>query len=324
MIRLFAAALLAATALSTSAHAMLIPDPEPDDARIRSVPYSPNNVVQIIVPAQGETLVVLSSDETKFDVSVSTKEWRHDSAGNTLVLSANPGAPTTVAHVVSYLDDGTIRRYSLELTAAAEGVKPTQQLGIERVASNDIATTGAAPAVLPFLTVRFTYAKEDAAAKVKQATVQRTQAIAAWRSRQATGIENRGDARAHAILAADAANAKRRCNFMWRGNASVLPTAACDTGAVTSFLWPGQLPAAAVFLVGPDGKEQSVTQSPSPTRPGLVVVPTTSQFWRVRRGLLAADLFDASFDPIGLDTGTGTISPRVTTRLRAADAGGQP
>ncbi len=315
MTRLATLALLAATALSTPAHALLVPTPDSDaESRVRHVPYAPNDVVQIIAPALGETQVVLSPDETSFDVSLSTQAWRHDASGNTLVLAPNPGAPTTVAHVVSHLANGTSRRYTLELTAAADGVKPTPSLGDGRVASNDPGSVSAPSATPPYLTVRVTYEKEDAAAKATATASQRTAAITAWRSRQ-------GDLRARTILAQEAAGQKRRCNFLWRGDAAVLPTAACDTGAVTSFLWPGQLPTAAVFLVGPDGKEQAVTQAPSPTRPGLVVVPTTSQFWRIRRGDLAADLFDASFDPIGLDTGTDTISPRVTTRLRTTEAG---
>ncbi len=311
MNRIAALALLAATALSTPAHALLVPTPDNDaEPRVRHVPYAPNDVVQIIAPALGETQVVLSPDESNFDVSLSTQTWRHDASGNTLVLSPNPGAPTTVAHVVSHLPNGTTRRYTLELTAAAEGVKPTPTLGDGRIASNDPSAMAAPPPAQPYLTVRVTYEKEDAIAKVAAQRV-------AWRARR----EGQGDARARAILAQDAATQRRRCNFMWRGDAAVLPTAACDTGAATSFLWPGQMPTAAVFLVGPDGKEQAVTQAPSPTRPGLVVVPATSQFWRIRRGDLAADLFDASFDPIGLDTLTDTISPRVTTRLRTTEAG---
>lgn len=322
MIRPLPAALLACTTLSAPAFALQVPTPiTPGEPRVLQVPYSPNDVIQIIAPAAGETQIVLSPDETKFDVSIVSKSWHHDAAGHSFVVAPDAGAPTTVAHVVAYLPDGKTRRHTFELTAAAEGVKPTPTFGDQRVASNDPSSgTGAAAPVVPYLTVAVTYAQEEAAAKVEDAKVKRSAAIAAWRARRAEQVEGAGEARARAMLASDAAALRRRCNFMWRGDAAVLPTAACHTGAATSFLWPGQMSPAAVFLINPDGTEQSVTQAPSPDRPGLVIVPATSQFWRIRRGNLVADIFDVSFNPIGLDTGTGTVSPRVRTRLRA-DAG---
>ncbi len=327
MIRTLPAALLACTALSTPALALQVPTPStPGEPRVLHVPYSPNDVIQIIAPAAGETQIVLSPDETKFDVSIVSKAWHHDAAGHSFAVAPDAGAPTTVAHVVSYLPDGKTRRYTLELTAAAEGVKPTPMPGDRRVASNDPSSgvgAGAPAPVVPYLTVAMTYAQEDAATKAAAAGARRSAAIAAWRARRAERMEGAGEVRARAMLASDAAAQHRRCNFMWRGDAAVLPTAACDTGAATSFLWPGQMTPAAVFLINPDGTEQSVTQAPSPVRSGLVVVPATSQFWRIRRGNLVADLFDVSFNPIGQDTGTGTVSPRVRTRLRA-DAGARP
>lgn len=320
MIRTLPAALLACTALLTPALALQVPTPStPGEPRVLHVPYSPNDVIQIIAPAAGETQIVLSPDETKFDVSIVSKAWHHDAAGHSFAVAPDPGAPTTVAHVVAYLPDGKTRRYTLELTAAAEGVKPTSLPGDLRVASNDPSSAAAAP-VVPYLTVAVTYAQEDAAAKAAAAGAKRSAAVAAWRARRAERMEGAGEVRARAMLASDAAQ-RRRCNFMWRGDAAVLPTAVCDTGAATSFLWPGQMTPAAVFLINPDGTEQSVTQAPSPVRSGLVVVPATSQFWRIRRGNLVADLFDVSFNPIGQDT--GTVSPRVRTRLRA-DAGARP
>ncbi len=322
MIRSSLAALLACTALSTYAHALQVPTPTtPGEPRVLQVPYSPNDVIQIIAPAVGETQIVLSPDETKFDVSIVSKAWHHDAAGHSFAVAPDPGAPTTVAHVVTYLGDGKTRRYTFELTAAAEGVKPTPTFGDQRVASNDPSAGVGSPApVAPYLTVAVTYAQAETTAKVEAAGARRSAAIAAWRAQRAMRAEGAGEARARAMLASDAAAQRRRCNFMWRGNPAVLPTAACDTGAATTFLWPGQMPPAAVFLINPDGTEQSVTQAPSPDRPGLVIVPATSQFWRIRRGNLVADIFDVSFNPIGMDTGTGTVSPRVRTRLRA-DAG---
>lgn len=297
------AALLAGTALAFPARALQTPTPNrPDEPRTVAVPYAPDDVTEVIVPSQGATMVTMSAAETKFDVAIPVKGWRHDAAGNAVVFSADPGAPTTVAHVVSYLPDGTTRRYAWLLIASAQGVKPT-------------ALPIAAP--VPYLNVRVTYAAEEARAKVVADTARRIAAQQVWRAQRTAAVETAAEKQARAALAADAAAQRRRCNFMWRGDAAVLPLEACETGSQTTFLWAGQMPVAAVFIVAADGTEQAITQAPAPDRPGLLTVPTTSRFWRVRRGALVADLYDASFTEIGQNTGTDTLSPRVRTRLRA-------
>lgn len=317
------AALLASTALAFPALALQTPTPNrPDEPRTVSVPYAPDDVAEVIVPAQGATMITMSAAETKFDVAISVKGWRHDAAGNAVVFSADPGAPTTVAHVVSYLPDGTTRRYAWLLIASAQGVKPTMlPTDPVRVASNDLQALPVLPT--PYLNVRVTYAAEEAKAKVATDTARRVAAQQAWRAQRSATVEAAPSRQARATLALDAAAQRRRCNFMWRGDAAVLPLEACGTGSQTTFLWAGQMPVAAVFLVAADGTEQAVSQAPAPDRPGLLTVPTTSRFWRIRRGTLVADLYDASFTEVGQNTGTDTLSPRVRTRLRAS-AGATP
>ena len=313
------AALLACTALASPALPLQTPTPNrPDEPRTVSVPYAPDDVTEVIVPAQGATMVTMSPAETKFDVAIPVKGWRHDAAGNAVVFSADAGAPTTVAHVVSYLPDGTSRRYAWLLIASAQGVKPTV-LPAEptRMVSRDPQAMSAASPV-PYLNVRVTYAAEEARAKVATDTARRAAAQQAWRAQRSAAVETVTEKRARAVLAADVTAQRRRCNFMWRGDAAVLPLEACGTGGQTTFLWPGQMPVAAVFLVASDGTEQAVSQAPAANRPGEIVVPTTSRFWRIRRGTLVADLYDASFTEIGQNTGTDTLSPRVRTRLRAS------
>lgn len=331
MIRLVAP-FTACVAFVAPALALQVPTPEraPDgrviDERMVTAAYAPRDVIQVLVPVQGRTSVTLSPAETEFDLPQNLVGWQVGAAGNAIAFAASPGAVATVAHVVSSLPDGSKRHYVFELNASAQGVKPMPPAEANAVVASNDPSSGAAarerPPV-PYLTIRMTYAADEARARTVAATAQRSAAREARRVARAAAAEAQEQVQARAVLASDTATVRRRCNFMWRGDQGVVPLAACETGAQTTFLWPGQVPAAAVFLVAADGSEQAVDQSPSPDRPGLVVVPATSQFWRVRRGALVADLFDASFDPIGMDTGTGTLSPRVRTRLRA-DAGTMP
>lgn len=320
------ATLLACTMLATPGWALVVPVPDkPTEPRVVHAPYSPNDIIQIIAPSAGSVALILSPEETTFDVHIGAGGWSHGSAGHSIVLSAAPGAPTTNGYIVSYLANGTTRRYALELTAAAEGVKPTNLnlVGI-RVASNDPASggTGSFPMQIPYVSVRMTYGPQDVAqARPARPLVQQTATSSVMQTEPATIASRRQDGRARAAMAEDAARTRSRCNFMWRGDPSVVPVTACDDGATTTFYWPGQLPVAAVFLVNPDGTEQSVTQAAAPDRPGLMVVPATSQFWRLRRGeTVVADLYNASWDPVGTVTGTNTFSPRVRTRVRAPGA----
>ena len=94
MIRSPLAALLACTVLSTPALALQVPTPTtPGEPRVLQVPYSPNDVIQIIAPAVGETQIVLSPDETKFDVSIVSKAWHHDAAGHSFAVAPGHRPP---------------------------------------------------------------------------------------------------------------------------------------------------------------------------------------------------------------------------------------
>jgi type IV secretory pathway VirB9-like protein len=285
--------LLTATILAAfSAPAWALTEPQPVNAsepRVRAVEYAPDQVVKIVVPASGETQIILSPDDGKVLFSVPQAAWRHSRAANTLNLAPNPGATTTFAHAVSYLPDGKTRTYTFELMVGSAGSG--------MVASTD----GAVPQQgepSGYAEVRFTYAaaetqaKAEAAQAAKQAAVQEAKARRTAATRGGSPV-----VRSRAM-----APVRRRCDFMFRGSAAILPQAACDQGDRTTFLWAGEVPVPAIFKVAPDGSEQAVTQAPDPSRPGLIIVPTTSQRWVLRSGKkLAVELFDAAYDPLWND-----------------------
>lgn len=328
--------LLLSTALNTFSGPVLAaqtPTPEKNaegkeiDPRMVFVPYSPKDVIPLLIPNKGRTNVVLSSVETEFYFAKSLPGWELEDAGNTFSIRATAGAVTTVAHVVSPMPDGTNRYYTFELNAAEEGVKlpPTNPAvpGNSVVASNDPANLGvSAPQkpLVPYLTVRLTYEQEERKAKAAAAAATAARRNETRRAAPAQPISAAPrDGSAIATLRQDASAIRRRCNFMWRGSPEVLPQTACQNGAKTFFYWPGQMPVSGAFLIAEDGTEHSVNQSANPDQPGLIEVPTTSRWWRLRRGdVLVAEMYDASYNEIGLDTGTGTLSPRVRTRVQTA------
>ena len=289
--------LLAATLLAAfGPPAWALTEPQPIDAAepsVRTVEYAPDEVVKIVVPALGETQIILSPDDGKVLFSVAQATWRHSRAANTLNVAPNPGATTTFAHAVSYLPDGKTRTYTFELVV---GTPPSGM-----VASTD----GAVPQQgepSGYAEVRFTYAAADKQAKAEAAQAAKQAAVQEAKARRAAAMQSRPPVvRSRAV-----APVRRRCDFMFRGSAAILPQAACDQGDRTTFLWAGEVPVPAIFKVAPDGSEQAVTQAPDPSRPGLIVVPATSQRWVLRSGKkLAAELFDAAYDPLWNDAVPG-------------------
>ena len=281
------AAMICGTMFSLPALAMVEPIPDsPAEPRMRHVEYTPDDVVKIVVPQNGETQIIISPDEEKVQFSVSQQAWRHARAGNSLVIAANPGATTTFAHAVSILPDGKTRTYTFELIPA--GIPPQSQ-----VASADTSTLPQGE--LGYASVRFTYTAYDKEKQVQEAAAKKKAAIEAWRSRQALLAAN-GPPVVHASAPVQP---RRRCDFMWRGWSQILPTAVCDRGATTEFVWPGQFPVPAIFTVTQDGREQSVTQAPDPMRPGVIVVPNTALRWVLRSGpKMVAELYNAAYDPL--------------------------
>lgn len=313
--------------------AVQVPMPEDDsEPRVRSTPHSLTQMIQVRVPALGQTMIVLAPGETKMDILVSTDLWRADSSGNAIVVSAKPGAPTTDMHVVGFNPDGSVRhRYQFELIPSPEPVR--SPIPLVTLASNDLSLPAPAPSPQPafnpvtdgtMTTVRMTYDDEEDKARADAAAATKRGAASVLRARRAAYAETVTQARLQAMLQDAAAHpAIKRCNFKWKGDANLLPQSACNLGSSTAFFWPGQQPVPAILAVTPDGFEHSTTSAPSADRPGLVTVQQISQRWRFRIGTkLVADISDVTFSPTGSDTQTNTISPLVRTRVQVPSAAG--
>lgn len=334
---LSAAALIAATALSAPALALESPTPiAPDEPRVRIVPYAPDDIIRINAPSHGETAIVLHDGEIRGDKSLPVPGWRMEGQANVLVVAGDDNAPPTDVHVVTATPDGGTHRYTFLLTISPSTIlqacgQATQApaAGMATPADDKARAAEAearahAEAVCPYATVRINYSADDAA-KAKAAAAATAKADAqARRERWLARRHAAEGAHVRAVLAEDQASARKRCDFKWRGAATLLPTEACDTGQDTLFFWPGQMPVPSISVLDPEGNEQTVSSTADPAHPGLIRVDRTARWWRLRLGRkLVAELYDAAFSDIGTDWGTGTVSPRVRTELRADAGAGQ-
>lgn len=344
------------------------------ESRVTVVAFDEDEIVRVRVGKQG-VQVVFSRDETSFEVDLGdptqqgyTPEisggWLWDRSQHTVYFRPWPGkaAESRIVRVVSPLPGGGTRRYNLELIpvgVAGGGDAPWQRPpgALEVRASADVpasdvlpdgplpgAATGAAPASKPEVTpavVRFTYARQEAEAKVEAARRKREEAAQAWRLANPGSVrETRASRvdrmeqerlRAEVVASAQAAAARKRCNVMGRGDARLMPRAVCNHGSYTTFVYTG-MRVPALFGVDAKGDDVKVQQEPVPGQPGLVVVRATSEFWRARsEGVQVAEFWDASYDPVGIPTtGTDTASPYVRMTVpdsaarRTGAAGGAP
>lgn len=301
------AAIVAGLVFAAPAWAVTEPQPiQGKDSTIRSVEYDPNALVLIKVAIGSAVQVILPADTVKAPVSVAQAAWRYSSAANTVVFAPNPGATTMVGHIVAIMPDGTKLLHHLLLTVA-------QETPSAMVASADGSVPQPSP-VMGYSSVEFTYGKANEAAKARAATEARKAAVQAAVARRAA-FQQSGPP---VVRSTASVPERRRCDFMWRGDASLLPQAACDGGTMTRFLWAGQVPVPAILTVDAAGHEHPVTQAPDPNRHGLIIVPAISQRWILRSGSgVVAELFNAAYDPLWNDPVPGAdVQPRSVVTVR--------
>ncbi len=348
-----------------AARAEVLPVAVPQgDRRVTTTPFDEDEIVRVPVGKHG-VQVVFSRDETTFEVDLGdpsqpgyaevSSGWLWDRSQHTVYFRPWPGKAVDprIVRVVSPLPGGGTRRYQLELIPVdAGGASPTlwqRPRGAMEVRASadgagasvsdvlpdgplpgggrDASGSAATPAPVEIVpaVVRFTYAREEAAAKVEAARKRREDAVREWRLRNpAATPQARADQaeqarlRAEVISSAQAAVARKRCNVMWRGDGRLAPRAICNTGLFTTFAYTG-MTVPALFAVGPDGKDTKVQHEAVPGQPGLIMVRATAEFWRARAGgVQVAEFYDASYDPTGgVVTGTDTASPYV--RMTVAD-----
>ena len=275
--------LLGATVLSPMAYAAQTPAPAPGDARMRSIAYQPDNVVNVVTTL-GSTLAIQFGDsESVQDIWVSDsakKDCKVQGAGNIALIKPATTMPAAPMFVRTALRDGGFRLYTFQLQVkegdTAEGTPDTM------------------------FRIRFAYPADEAAAK-------RAAAARAWREGQ--------DRRAQARLTAASAAKPVNWRYVAQGDQNLVPAETWDDGQSTFLRFTGNVRIPAVYVINPDGKEALVNYS---VEAGLVTVHQTAPQFRLRDGDTVLAVFNRAWDSVGSNPGTGTTTPAVTRELRSA------
>jgi type IV secretion system protein VirB9 len=274
-----------ACALTGPAWALQEATPGKLDPRMVTAVYNPSQVFAVHVP-QGQTLAItLSPNEIATDAFGGDKDsLRADPNGNVVMFwtGANPVAPRTI-FIRSRTVDGTnkTRTYSLLVDS-----RPPEQA--------DIGFT-------------FTYPDEEAAERAEK-----LKKILADKAAEKKAQE---DQAAHAAL--EAANLQQDTNYRFvlqgKGTAdwNLLPTReVSDNSTDTHFRFPGSMRVPIIYALNPDGKE-AVADYTFNSQTGVATVHQLARVFHLRDGDALLCIFNKGFDPVGVRSQTGTVSPDV-------------
>jgi type IV secretion system protein VirB9 len=283
------AIIIAGLMLSVPAFANQLPRHGDLDSRMRYVAYNPGQVVHLSTEI-GATLVVGFSDKEAVD-AVAETDTTHLSAmpkGNYLFFRPTAALTLQPVVVLTTLPDGQRRRYVFEVETVTP---PTMADGASGV----------------YFSVQFTYPLDIAAADAAKAAV-------AEKSRQdaAKAAEH---ARALALLKQpenDPASGARNWRYIARGDRTLTPLAVFDNGYSTVFRFPENERIPAIFVINPDGKEAT---APYSVTGGYAQVGMTAREFRLRDGNTVLEVFNLSYDTMGKNPATGTVSPDVQRQV---------
>ena len=248
------------------------------DARVRFVDYRPYQVVRVTGLLRHSIQIEFSPDEEILQAAIgNTVAWEAAPVGHILFLKPREHQEPTNMSVVTQRLDGTKRSYQFEL------------------ASSDADLKGQPP---PFFLVKYQYPADEAAKR-------KAEAAALAEVAKAKDAER--------ALAASATAGPRNAHYSVQGAASFEPHAVYDNGKITTFVFPENMVIPAIYLVQGDGTESLVAKTVSG---GEVRVHAIAAKFVLRQGEEVLCLFNETYVPEGLATGTLTTSPAVERLTR--------
>lgn len=289
-----------------------LPGAGPNDARIRTIVYKPNEVTLVRVQRGVVTRIMLEADEKivipvvglSSDCTKDLDEW---------CISAIPGSnqifvrPRDNARSNNMELNTTKRDYSFIFELVRDGVSRGK--------------SQSAPTV-PFFRVVFDYPKpkplvtvppEVARASAVDDLLRRVDASAARRVPQKVdpdyGMSPSQRLKAEGI---DVRNANYTKQVLPKGE-DANPTMVFDDGRFTYFEFPGAREIPAIFAIGSDEEATRVNWHMSGA---FVVVQRTARKFTIRLGEAVVGVFNEAFDATGIDTPTSTVSPAVTREMK--------
>lgn len=306
---LAAGVMLAAIAL---AHAAGVPEPGPNDARIRVIPFKANDVTLIRVQRGIVTRIVLEQDE-KIEIPVVGLSSDCKSENDEWCISAIQGSNQIF---VRPRDNAT--RNNMELHTN----KRDYSFAFEVVDESRISRGKRSDGDVPFYRVVFDYPKpkpltETMSANERAAAVnsllQRVDASAARPIPQRLdpdyGMSPVQRLKAEGI---EVRNANYSKQVLQRGE-DAEPTMVFDDGRFTYFEFPGAREIPAVFAHGSDGEPTRVNWH---MNGNFVVVQRTARKFTLRLGDAVVGIFNEAFDRTGIETPTATVSPAVVREIK--------
>lgn len=278
----------AALAASASpAYALREPTPSRLDPHVGHVPYDADDVVHL--PAEvGRTITVVLSPSENIEtgkVAVSDKtDLRSLASANVLFLKPVRALEPQPITVRAILPDGSARLYVFQLDAHEPGEGKC------------------------FYKVQFDYPREEALARA-----------AAWRQRQHEAAERRAAEQLRAPSPASTLNKQ----YVGQGDASILPTREMwDDGQFTYVRLPGHARIPGFWAINPDGKPALVSDF---NKVGdIVSLPRIAPAWHLRDGDAVLYTWNLAYNPVGNDTGTGTVSPDIERTVKLPGASASP
>lgn len=244
------------------------------DNRIRTVNYTPDDVVRVVGRYRASTQIEFTASEEIAHIAIGDSvSWEVAPAGNILFLKPRERNPPTNLQVVTIRQTGERRVYQFELQAV-EG----------EVTSDDA-----------YFLVRFHYPSDEAAAQ--QAETTQRQAAA-----QRAAVDD--------ALSLHQTHGARNWQYSAQGARALQPDSIYDDGRVTTMRFAGNREVPAIYMVQSDGTETLVPWDARQSGQVVVIHATAAEF-RLRRGGEVLCIYNEAYDPVGVNPGTGTTSPSV-------------
>lgn len=266
-----------------AAHAEQKPIAGASDPRMRTINYDPEQVVHLSTAVGATMVVTFAATETVTSVAVSNSaDLAAMPRENFLFLKSKVALPAQPVVVLTSGPSG-LRRYVFSVVT-------TNMDNLEVSQSN------------LYYSVQFRYPADEAAArrKAEQDRLAERQIVAAQRAneRALAELDDPG-------LQTSSINNWR---YMGQGDRSLAPVSIHDNGQTTFFRFPGRSRIPAIFSIGSDGEEISVNFA---VKGDTVEIASVERGWRLRDGKTVLCIWNTNFDPVGVSSASGTVSPNV-------------
>ncbi|MBO9136612.1 P-type conjugative transfer protein VirB9 (plasmid) [Rhizobium sp. B230/85] len=277
--------------LPASAYAEDTPTAGRLDPRMRSLAYSPDQVVRLST-AVGATLVVtFAANETVTAVAVSdSKDLAALPRGNYLFFKASKVLSPQPVIVLTAGEAGS-RRYVFSISSRIMARLDKDQADL-------------------YYSVQFAYPSDVAAAQRRQAE----QKAASDRMKAQERYQQSAQSLLNRPFGTEASQTSN-WHYVAQGDHSLLPLEVFDNGFSTVFRFPGNTRIPSIYTVNPDGKEAVANYA---VKGDYVEIASVSRGWRLRDGHTVLCIWNTAYDPIGRKSGTGTVRPDVARVFKEA------